>query len=257
MNYNIYVVSLPDELKRRENIEFQSKKHSFKFEFVDAVNLKKSTVDELKEYISINNVGSFNRSFTKGEVGCALSHLKCYRKLLNDNVDWALVLEDDADLHRFNTEVIEKIVSYISDLDIDVVILGYSKLSKSDEHMFYKFEPIKSFLKDDTFCLGSPWRNWTCGTVSYLISKTGAQKMLNYFSDGKIVTVADDWRFFDEHVGLNILHRRPLLVFEDFLTFQSALEYERAQVSKRKIGFLDTVRFFRGYFRMLLMKLKP
>ncbi|HDZ3767671.1 TPA: hypothetical protein RSW70_003493, partial [Vibrio cholerae] len=105
--------------------------------------------------------------------------------------------------------------------------------------------------------LGKPWRNWTCGTVSYLIRKPGAKKMLDYFSDGKVVTVADDWQFFEEQVGLNIVHCRPLLVFEDFSNFQSALESDRAKVSKKTIKFLNPVRVLRGYLRLLLMKLKP
>lgn len=61
--------------------------------------------------------------------------------------------------------------------------------------------------------------------------------MLDYFSDGKVVTVADDWQFFEEQVGLNIVHCRPLLVFEDFSNFQSALESDRAKVSKRQLNF--------------------
>lgn len=259
MKNNVYVVSLSDELNRRMSINKQAEKYGFDFEFVDAVDFRNTSENDLKKYISSEGVGTFKRTLTKGEVGCALSHFKCYQKLLSCDVDWAWIIEDDADLGRLKPNSIETLISTVGNasVEVDVIILGYSKLTKDNESLFYRFEPIKRLISGSDFFLGTPWRNWTCGTVSYLISQAGAQKMLNFLSDGKIVTVADDWRFFEEQVGLNIVHCRPLLVFEDFSNFQSALESDREQVSKKAIKFLNPVRVLRGYLRLLLMKLKP
>ncbi|MDX7678480.1 glycosyltransferase family 25 protein [Aeromonas caviae] len=256
MSFNGYVISLVDEYQRRKSISEQLVEKKAFFSFIDAVDLRNSKIEDLSSLINDVKSGSLNRPLTKGEIGCALSHFKCYQKLLASNDDWAWILEDDANLERLQPDSIDKIISLVSGSDIDIVILGYSKLSKCNESKFYKFEPLKKVIQVDGLLLGRPWRNWTCGTVSYLISRAGAKKILDYFNDDRVITVADDWSFFEEKIGVNILHCRPLLVFEDFIRFQSSLEADRAVVSKRKIDFLDVARVLRGYLRRLLMGLE-
>lgn len=259
MNFTCYVLSLFDEFKRRDSIGAQLKDLSIDYEIIDAVDFRRASLDMKLAFVKKNKMSTIKRELVNGEVGCSLSHFRCYQKLLSSNVDWGLIIEDDADLGRLKSGYIEDLLSAVANsaVEIDVVILGYSKLAKDNESFFYRLEPIKKLINCRDFCLGKPWRNWTCGTVSYLISKTGAEKMLNYFSDGKVVTVADDWNFFEKQVGLNIIHHRPLLVFEDFTNFKSALEPERAKVSKKKTIFLDAIRVLRGYFRIFLMRFIP
>lgn len=256
MKFACYVLSLFDQRERRESMIGQLEHLLMDYEIIDAVDFRRVSLEKKLAFVKKNDMSTITRELVNGEVGCSLSHFKCYKKLLVDNVDWALIVEDDADLERFKSDSIENIIASTAGSDIDVIILGYSKLKKNDESLFYQLEPVKKIINGNDFILGKPWKNWTCGTVSYLIRKPGAKKMLDYFADGKVVTVADDWRFFEEQVGLNIAHCRPLLVFEDFSNFQSTLELERAQVSKKTIKFLYTVRVLRGYLRLLLMKLK-
>lgn len=254
MKQNTYVISLADEEQRRENIKNQLLKIDYKFEFIDAEDLRKVDESYLSNRMVISSQTKHNRALTRGEVGCSFSHFKCYQKIIHDNVDWAWVLEDDANLQRLGNNDLQNLISMINNTDVDVVILGYSKLSEKEERLFYKFEPIKKMMKSSKFSLGKPWRNWTCGTVSYLISQSGARKMLSTFNDEKVITVADDWNFFEKQANLNILHCRPILVLEDFVNFNSTLEAERELVSKKKRSFLNPVRVLRGYMRALLMR---
>ena len=48
---------------------------------------------------------------TKGEIGCALSHLKIYQKTVDEDIPYALILEDDT---LFDTEF----PKYLNDLEI-------------------------------------------------------------------------------------------------------------------------------------------
>ncbi|EIE9665173.1 glycosyltransferase family 25 protein [Vibrio cholerae] len=256
MKFACYVLSLFDQYDRRESIIGQLEHLLMNYEIIDAVDFRSVSLEKKRDFVKKNDT-IICRELVNGEVGCSLSHFKCYKKLLVDNVDWALIIEDDADLGRLKLDTIEGILAATATSDIDVIILGYSKLKKTDESLFYRFEPVRKIINVNNVILGKPWRNWTCGTVTYLIRKPGAKKMLDYFSDGKAVTVADDWQFFEEQVGLNIVHCRPLLVFEDFSNFQSALESDRSKVSNKTIKFLNPVRVLRGYLRLLLMKLKP
>ncbi len=42
----------------------------------------------------------YGRSLRIGEIGCALAHRDCYRRLLSSDADWALIFEDDARIVR-------------------------------------------------------------------------------------------------------------------------------------------------------------
>ncbi len=255
MTYCTYVISLVDELNRRNSISCQLKSINESFQFVDAIDFRRSQHDLVDSSVRHGSSNTIKRTMTKGEVGCALSHFECYQKLVSSNADWAWIIEDDASLlDRIKEGDIRKILSEIEGADIDVLILGYSKLSKEEEHSFYKMEPIKAIKKIDSTEIGTPWKNWTCGTVSYIISRSGAEKFLKNFKDKKIATVADDWHYFQENFSIKILHCRPVLVFEDFISFESSLEAERRLVDKKKINFLDGIRVLRGMVRKLIMK---
>lgn len=70
----------------------------------------------------------YGREHVPGEVGCALSHLKAYRLLLNSDAGHALVLEDDARLVDPTTLV--RILDDLADLldtDEPVVISLYTR----------------------------------------------------------------------------------------------------------------------------------
>nr|CDS57535.1 hypothetical protein SYMBAF_200005 [Serratia symbiotica] len=65
---------------------------------------------------------------TKGEVGCALSHLKAYRKLIDSNNEVALVIEDDVIIPSNLKNIINEIVNRNDDEKKLVTLL--SKVNK-------------------------------------------------------------------------------------------------------------------------------
>lgn len=73
-----------------------------------------------------------NRTFTKGDIACALSHAKAWEKIILDKVEVALLLEDDAVLQDNFVEGCQKI-SEEKGKDFDYVYLARSKLSKDEE----------------------------------------------------------------------------------------------------------------------------
>lgn len=254
MSYSTYVISLADESLRRDFMEKQLNRLEHDFNYVDATDMRFCDVNTLEKNSSLSKYSSIKRPLTRGEVGCALSHYDVYKRLLNSNDEWAWVIEDDAIISRIKNDSIEKVINISN--GADAIILGYSKLAIKEENVFYAMEPIKAAVIDCEMTVGTPWRNWTCGTVSYLINKSGARKMLSVLSDNKIVTLADDWDFFCRAAGLKILHCRPLLVFEDYKNFESSLENERVSNAKKKRNILKFIRLIRGYIRKGIMRYK-
>lgn len=85
----IYVISLESidghENPRRQ--DFVKRFPELEFEFFNAID--GSLVD--KDYFI--NKGS---KLTRGQIGCAVSHLEIYKKIINGSEDKVLILEDDA-----------------------------------------------------------------------------------------------------------------------------------------------------------------
>lgn len=252
MNISTHVISLNTEIARRKNIEEQLNNLGLKFDFFDAIDLRDTNINDLKNYIiEDNDFNKPSRVLTKGEVGCALSHFTLLSTLRNKkSFDAFLILEDDAILSPQFYDFISSVK--LKSFDWDVIILGYSKLSKEEFSSFYIKEPIRNKNKINNVNIGKVWREWTCGTVAYLINP----RCLNKFDDINISSVADDWDYLSKKLNLIIYHVRPLLVEEDFLKFTSSIELDRAKLIKKNRSYLNSYRYARGVLRKIIMGIK-
>lgn len=259
IKFNTYVLSLKDETQRRMQISNQLNDLNIPFTFYDAVDLRKSNEESVSGlYSSGNSQKYLGRNLTNGEVGCALSHINIYENFLASDSDWALIIEDDAILGRLNKDIINEIVT--SSSPFEVFILGYSKVLEEEEKNYYWRFPIKQKVKLKAGMLGIPYSQWACGTVAYLINRSGATKTVAQFikEDRKVSTVADDWNYLEKICNVALCHYRPILVFENFLNLESSLELGRSQfnknISRNKI--IDFLRNIKGLFRKILLLIK-
>lgn len=114
----------------------------------------------------------------KGELGCALSHLNIYKKLLEDiNYDNYLIFEDDVEFYLSINDIVNTLNNIPESYDV-------LHLSKSDWYPF-----IKNYRINDYFY--SPFKNYFNRLTGYMVSKKGATNLLKY-SNGYINIPADD-----------------------------------------------------------------
>lgn len=107
----IYVVNLIDSISRKENVIKQFDKLSYKPTFFPAIDGRKLTEDELNQSVVATNY------LTKGEIGCALSHLSIYKKMIAENINIALIFEDDIVFaENFTDEIIEQLLAFMSSI---------------------------------------------------------------------------------------------------------------------------------------------
>ena len=250
-NFHIYVISLVEEIDRRRSISDQLDRMNLDWSFFDAISYKKTDVKICwgEEALKDAHI-RLGRELTVGEIACSESHFKLYKAISDAPHDIAIVLEDDAII---GSQFI-KFIQALTDLEgfmYDVLILGYSKLSTIKEQRFYKFEPIKSTIDINGVKVGPVWREWTCGTVGYVLSKNAAMKMV---AGRRLYTIADDWRSLKVYYRLVIFHCRPLLIHENFIDFESAIENDRSRLLKPYRAYLDWLRFIRGFIRYSIMK---
>lgn len=255
MKIKVYVVSLLDANERRKAISEQLLGKGLSFTIIDAVDFRGILPKNLEHLYNIHPDSSLKRVVTSGEVGCALSHIKIYEEFIATNYDYALILEDDAVLDRMNLSELEQYCKVLN-ADYDVILLGYSKLDSAKEKKYYLQYPIKTKYSFGKYRLGEVWKNSASGAVGYLITRKGVEKILrDYNIQYKIRTVADDWLYFEKVCGLNILHVRPVIVFENFMNLNSSLEGERSIVQYSSESICkDMVKYIRGFIRAVILR---
>ena len=96
---HIFVINLEKDLARRESISAQLEALGLTYEMVPAVyGAGLSVEDRSKLYDDRKAKLHRSRSLTPAEIGCALSHLRVYRTMIEHGIDHALILEDDVTL---------------------------------------------------------------------------------------------------------------------------------------------------------------
>lgn len=215
-----YVVNLPKDLDRKKSILNET--HKFPWldvEIIKAVYGKELTEKEMaclfdqKSYMSY-----YGRSVLPGEVGCTLSHRECYRRLLDSNKIFVMILEDDACfIDDAFTEGFTKASTGFMNSPEPLILLLHANFEyiggKTSFYKDYFLYPVYSALF----------------TTAYLVNRSAAhillQKEVPYW-------VADDWRLF-RRWGIGIYSLYPSVIVQQWDTFTSTIMEERCVCRRR------------------------
>ena len=166
----VYLINL-DSRKDRLNIFLKNYNLKFDYEIIRAID--KIFINPFELYknnilgiIGLNNLNKNIRNNhyefnSKGAIGCYLSHIKTWEKIIEDNVDYGIIYEDDIEINKKINE--EIIYNYIKNLpkDWDILLLNKNRIKgKQYKKNIYKIE------------------RFIC-THSYIIKKTSINKIIN------------------------------------------------------------------------------
>ncbi|QPZ91612.1 glycosyltransferase family 25 protein [Thioclava electrotropha] len=96
-DWPILVISLQDAAERRAMVSKQLEALGLSFQFFDAIDGRSGLPAAYES--QVDRPGTelyFGRPMSDGEYACALSHLAVYRKIIEEKLPGAIVLEDDA-----------------------------------------------------------------------------------------------------------------------------------------------------------------
>ena len=159
----IFVINLKSDFKKRETMTDILNKYTSDYTFFEAINGKELKDDEYK--INLNWMNPYDNTHTTyGEVGCALSHYSLWKKMIDENIEQALILEDDVVIK--NPDFISIIDNIPTDA-YDLIYLGRKKMSGIKEEQV-QLESAKNLLVKPTFSY------WTC---AYILTLSGAKKL--------------------------------------------------------------------------------
>lgn len=202
------VINLDKSVDRLTQVSNQLAKLNIPFERIRAINgkelnesIKKSIIYPIDHF---ETKVRFTRALTDGEIGCFLSHRKCWERLLESNEDWALVMEDDITI----SHLAYKYLLNSSWIPNDVQICQISCLEPLQKGRIGIERPI-----DSTLSIVTPKSPTSLGTQAYLISRSFALRALELSI--KLPAPVDNFMFspwFDLYHEFTLWKTSPTLV---------------------------------------------
>ncbi len=173
----VYVISLADSKERKETLSRCLKALDIPFEFVDAIDGRLGLDPRYEKDIDRKRA-NFGRGLIDSEFACALSHVKIYMRIIQEGIDYALVLEDDA-IPTPDLKTYLKGEGY-KDSDLTQLYTNPKTLifSRNRIHLFDDYHAYPR----------PPFR--ISSAVGYIISKSGAN---HFLKNGLPITNHADW----------------------------------------------------------------
>jgi glycosyl transferase family 25 len=159
-----------------------------------------------------NNINPWNSKMSPSQIGCALSHIKIYKKFINTNSELAFILEDDAIfLEDFGNKIKNLI---IKNFKYKKQIMLLSELKE-----FYP----KAIDTTDGYEIVNVTNAFF--THGYIINKEAAKAIISF--NFPVKTVADNFVFFNIYCGVKITGLNPFLLKQDTINFKTSIFWEK------------------------------
>uniref|UniRef100_A0A6C0D8Z2 Glycosyl transferase family 25 domain-containing protein n=1 Tax=viral metagenome TaxID=1070528 RepID=A0A6C0D8Z2_9ZZZZ len=166
----VYVINLDKDKERLESITNQLTEQNIVFERFSAIDGSK-----------IQNNSQFtefcNNFCTNGTKGCALSHRSLHESIINNNYESICIFEDDVIFNKDFNDHLQLLFGSIPS-DYDIVYLG-NHFYCGDTSTYNQFTTKLFNVKTSEYSTGVLKVAGCGGFHGYIISKQGAQKILN------------------------------------------------------------------------------
>lgn len=172
----IFIISLKNS-PRRAVIAKRLSSLNISFEFFDAIYGKDLTSYQLSEidYEFYPKYYAARKPLTLGEIGCAMSHIQLYRRIIDNNIEQAIILEDDAIVYQDFEAIVRDILKKVPKRR-EIIFLEHGKAKSYpfkrnliDGYRLVRYRsPSKSSKRSITRATG------------YILTLAGAKKLMNY-----------------------------------------------------------------------------
>jgi len=215
----IFVVNLKSSVERRKIMEKQLDDLGLPFEILEAVNGKTLGEEEIMKHYDGNYYSRKPDYFTPGMAGCTISHYNLYKKIVEEDIEVALILEDDMQLSKDLPDVLKKLEGEIREDEIIMLFyqsyeaINLSSASAQSATGCYNLMQVINL-------------NRLRSTGAYIVSKKTAKKMAESLLP--FCSFPDDWKsFYDRKIinGVRVVY--PFLLSNT---------YEPTTISPNKKG---------------------
>jgi GR25 family glycosyltransferase involved in LPS biosynthesis len=203
MNVAYKLFHLPRDHDRNKLVENVHSNLLKNIKILNTDTIKISSYDEYIKFkddypdfnIDINGYNLDNKQgWRYGEIGIWASNWLAWKNFINSNYDYLILMEDDIVLYENFLIELEK---YMKQLPKDFD--AFHAFCPADQN--HKYDP--SMDVSDNIC--SSYQDWSA--ACYIISRTGAQKMIHFASSG--IKLPLDWFMFRQKKLLEVFTLKP------------------------------------------------
>lgn len=224
MTFKIFVINLERCIEKRDKMK--KKLNGLEYEIFKAFDGRQLN-DEKLQHMEAGILKEWKdpysgRNATWGEVGCALSHYSVIEKCVQENIEVAVILEDDVDLpYNFN-EYINNVLNDLNKIDDWEFCYLSRKIMNSEKENNNQFE---NFVK--------PYYSyWMC---AYIINLKGMKKVLdsgmkkNLLPSDEVLPILahssphkDFYKFYNIQEPLNMYSLKRMVCFPEKDAFKKS-----------------------------------
>ena len=164
--FPIWVLNLERSRDRRSYMERQLNELNWRFEIVPAVDSRYLGSEDLKHYSTQEAMKTIQRELKPGEIGCALSHAKMWARIVAENIEEVLILEDDVTIKRELLDVLDTRSTFPGDWEL----INF----RTDVQKIPVGPPVYAGYR---ICHFQRYDNRTC---AYFINTKGAKKLCDH-----------------------------------------------------------------------------
>lgn len=178
----VWIINLKRDTERLQFMQEQMQRLGIDYRVIEAVDGRSLAEDEKTPYSKSIALRDFGRELTPGEIGCALTHIKIWKLILDEGIEEALILEDDVHIGMALIEVLK----HRDRLPQDYQHINFSTNARQ--------VPFGAFVTDIYRASRHSERPYL--TSAYLLTKTGANKLLDlvsplYMPIDNFITITD------------------------------------------------------------------
>lgn len=214
-----FFINLDHDVGRREALERQLDALGLPHTRFPGVYGKALSPKELARHYDHARAVAQSRELTVGEVGCALSHLGVYRAMLEQDLPYALILEDDAKLGADVPAVLEALAQQVSP-DEPVVTL----LTHIDRYYKRSARPLTAHHEVVKLA------NYQWLAHGYFVTRAAARRMVEQLYP--VWLAADYWYKFEREGIVQMRAVVPYVIGVQNFDSGSNLEADRAIKSR-------------------------
>lgn len=219
---NANIINLEAALDRKEYMINLMQRYSFiDFEFITAINGRTLSQGDIDKHVDYDKT-YYHRGgqLNKGEIGCAMSHLKCYEKLIASSQEYVLILEDDISIIRD--------LFLLQEIDFDKILKTKTPtlLFLSGDYWYYS----RKRISNDMY-ITSVYSS--VGSYAYFINRSAAEYILKLEQD-KIWNVADGWDIF-RRAGIKLKAIYPYMVDANISGLKSNVQQDHWGVIRKNM----------------------
>lgn len=243
----IFVINLKSSVERRKMMEKQLNKLGLPFEIFDAVMGSALSESEIMAYYDKDYYNARPDYFTPGAIGCTLSHFFIYRKMVEEKIETALILEDDMVLNKNLPGMLNKLSGEIRNDEVIMLFYqSYFAINLYASSATPLMDKYNLYQVSDTTGLRS-----TGGyIINYEAARSLAENLLPFSS------FADDWKsFYDRKMlnGVRVVY--PFLLDNTYRATTISPNIKGGIVVKKFVTFAERNKIF-PFFQILKWRRK-